>query len=60
MSSGVSKSECAQERCYESSTNGEMIENPHIRRGSVANQLSLRVELIKLIGGAFDLWPWNL
>lgn len=51
----MSKSECAQERCYESSSNGEMIENPHVQCGSVANQLSLHVELIKLIGGAFDL-----
>lgn len=56
----MSRSECAQERCYESSTNGEMIENPHIRCGSIANQLSLHVELVKLIGGAFDLWPLNL
>lgn len=56
----MSSSECAQERCYENSANGEMIENPHIRRGSVANQLSLHVELIKLIGAAFDFWPWNL
>lgn len=56
----MSRSECAQERCYESSNNGEMIENPHIQGGSVANQLSLLVELVKLIGGAFDLWPFNL
>lgn len=60
VSSGVSRSECPQERCYESSTNGEMIENPHIQCGSVANQLSLCVELVKLIGSSFDWWPLNL
>lgn len=56
----MSGSERAQEGCYESFANGEMIENPHIRCGSVAKQLSLRVERIKLMGSALDSWPLNL